>query len=342
MKILAVDIGVGTQDIMFYNSDNPIENSVKIVMPAPTKIIANRIRKHHTDILVNGVTMGGGPINQAVSNHLARGYSVMMTENSARTIRDDLDKVRSMGIQIVPNNEKHPELVNVEFKDIDLKAIEEALLQFDVNLDFDYIGVAVQDHGHMDGMGDRNFRFMKIKEKLNVARNPEEFAYHQEVPEYFTRMNGVLDTLKGYKTTIMDSKFASVCGATCDSYVKGLNSYIAMDIGNGHTLAASIENNKILGVFEHHTRSLDPEKIVNLLGKLENGTITHDEVHEDGGHGAWTISPMNGVESVVATGPMRRILEKTDLNVHYAAPAGDVMMSGPVGIIKAIMSKSNH
>jgi uncharacterized protein (DUF1786 family) len=341
MKILAVDIGVGTQDIMLYNSDNPIENSVKIVMPAPTKIIANRIRKHHDDILINGVTMGGGPVNKAVSNHLAIGYSVMMTESSARTIRDDLDRVRSMGIQIVPNTEKHPELGNVEFKDVDLKAIEEALSQFDVTLDFDYIGVAVQDHGYMDGMGDRNFRFMKIKEKLDVARNPEDFAYHHKVPEYFTRMNGVLDTLKGYKTTIMDSKFASVCGATCDNYVKGLNSYIVMDIGNGHTLAASFEHNKILGVFEHHTRSLDPEKIVNLLRKLENGTITHEEVHEDGGHGAWAISPMNGVECVVATGPMRRILEKTDLNVHYAAPAGDVMMAGPVGIIKAIMSKSS-
>ena len=273
MKILAIDIGVGTQDIMLYNTDNPIENSVKFVMPAPTKIIANRIRRHHNDILLNGVTMGGGPVNKAVKNHLARGYNVMMTESSARTIRDDMKRVRSLGIKIVPNNEKHSELSNIELKDVDLNAIREALSQFDVKLDFDYIGVAVQDHGYMEGMGDRNFRFMKIKEKLDVARRPEEFAYHNKVPEYFTRMNGVLNTLKGYKTTIMDSKFASVCGATCDNYVKDLNSYIVMDIGNGHTLAASFENNKILGVFEHHTRSLNPEKIVQLLGKLENGTI---------------------------------------------------------------------
>ena len=54
----------------------------------------------------------------------------------------------------------------------------------------------------MEGMGDRNFRFMKIKEKLDVPRSPEEFAYYNEVPEYFTRMNGVLNTLKGYKTTL--------------------------------------------------------------------------------------------------------------------------------------------
>ena len=77
MKILAIDIGVGTQDIMLYNTDNPIENSVKMVMPSPTKIIAKRIRKHHNDLLIYGATMGGGPVNQAVKNHLARGYNVI-------------------------------------------------------------------------------------------------------------------------------------------------------------------------------------------------------------------------------------------------------------------------
>ena len=342
MNILAIDIGVGTQDIMLYNTDNPIENSVKMVMPSPTKIIAKRIRKHHNDILIYGPTMGGGPITQAVKNHLARGYKVMMTESSARTIRDDIERVEALGIQIISENEKHPEIGNIEFKDVDLKAIGEALSKFDVTLEFDHIGVAVQDHGYMEGMGDRNFRFMKIKEKLNIPRNPEEFAFFNEVPEYFTRMNGVLNTLKGYNTTIMDSKFASLCGATCDNYITNLNSYIVMDIGNGHTLAAAFVNNKIIGVFEHHTSSLNPEKIENLIIKLKNGTITNEEVHQDGGHGAWVTGPMNGFEGVVATGPKRRILEKTDLKVHYAAPAGDVMMTGPVGLIKAIISNQTN
>ncbi len=339
MKILAIDIGVGTQDIMLYDTDYPIENSVKMVMPSPTKIIAKQIREHHNDILISGETMGGGPVNKAVENHLARGYNVLMTESSARTIRDDLNRVEALGIHIVPDNEEHSEIGNVEFKDVDLNGIRGALSKFGITLDFDYIGVAVQDHGYMEGMGDRNFRFMKIKEKLSVPRIPEDFAYHNNVPKYFTRMSGVLNTIKGYKSTIMDSKFASVCGATCDNYVKDLHNYIIMDIGNGHSLAASFEDNKILGVFEHHTRSLNSEKIKKLLRKLENGTITHKEVHDDGGHGAWVTGPMDGFECVVATGPMRRILEKTDLKVHYAAPAGDVMMTGPSGLIKAIMSE---
>ncbi len=51
----------------------------------------------------------------------------------------------------------------------------------------------------------------------------------------------------------------------------------------------------------------------------------------------WTI-----LNVLVATGPMRRILQKTDFKVHYAAPAGDVMMAGPVGLIKAIMSRYTY
>ncbi|WP_223790722.1 DUF1786 domain-containing protein [Methanobacterium spitsbergense] len=339
MNILAVDVGVGTQDIMFYDTDYPIENSIKMVMPSPTKILAKRIRKHHNDILINGNTMGGGPVNKAIENHIKRGYKVLMTENAARTVRDDLKRVKSLGIEIVSEREHHPELGRVELKDIDLDSIKESLSKFEVKLDFDCIGIAIQDHGYLEGVGDRNFRFMKIKEKLNVPRYPEEFAYYDMVPEYFTRMNGVLNTLKGYKPIIMDSKFASICGATCDPIVKELNSYIAIDIGNGHTLAAAFDNGKIIGVFEHHTKSLDPEKIKYLIEKLIDGTITHNEVHDDGGHGAWTTAPMDNIECVVATGPMRGILQKTGMKVHYAAPAGDVMMAGPVGLIKAIMSR---
>lgn len=342
MKILTIDVGVGTQDIMLYDTDQPIENSVKMVMPSPTKILANRIINHHNDIFIKGATMGGGPVNKALENHIKRGYRVIMTERSARTVRDDLTRVRNLGIEIIPDDEKHPEISSVELKDVDLGSIEGALSKFDVDMDFDHIGVAVQDHGYMGGMGDRNFRFMKIKEKLDIPRDPVEFAYHDEVPEYFTRMNGVMKTLKGYKPTIMDSKFASICGATCDEHVKNMESFIIMDIGNGHTLAAAIEDNKIVGVFEHHTRSLNSVKINDLLKKLKNGTITHQEVHDDGGHGAWTTGPISEIECVVATGPRRKLLEDTGLKVYYAAPAGDVMMTGPAGLIKAILSTNKY
>lgn len=335
MKILAIDAGAGTQDIMLYDSDEPIENSCKMVLPSPTRIYAEKIRRHRNDLFLSGETMGGGSVNKAIKNHLKKGYRVLMTENAARTVRDDFERVKSLGIEIIPLGERHPEISQIELKDVDLEAIREAFGRFDVEVEFDYIGVAVQDHGYSEGVGDRNFRFSKIKEKLQAPLPPEEFAYFNTAPDYFTRMNGVLRTLKGYKVVLMDSKFASLCGTTCDEYVKDLDRFIAMDVGNGHTLAASFSDGKICGVYEHHTGMLNTDKINKFTRELAQGTLSHEDVHEDGGHGAWVVEPIGDFECVVATGPRRGMLNETDFKVHNAAPAGDVMMAGPVGLVKA-------
>lgn len=336
MKILAIDVGAGTQDIMLYDSEEPVENSPKMVLPSPTRILAERIRKHKNDLFLSGETMGGGSVNQAIKNHLKKGYRVLMTEKAARTVRDDLDRVRSLGVEIIPEGENHPEIAEIELKDVGLDSIRNAFSNFDVELDFDYVGVAVQDHGFMEGVGDRNFRFKKIREKLDVPRRVEEFAYFNEVPDYFTRMNGALRTLKGYNVALMDSKFAAICGATCDEFVKDLDSFVALDVGNGHTLAATFFEGKIYGVFEHHTGMLTPKKIVNYVEELAEGILVHEQIHGDGGHGAHILEAIDGFECVVAMGPRRNLLKQTDFKVHYAAPAGDVMMAGPAGLIKAI------
>jgi uncharacterized protein (DUF1786 family) len=231
---------------------------------------------------------------------------------------------------------KYDDFAKLELKDIDLDSIGSALSYFGVKLDFDYVGAAVQDHGYNEDMGDRNFRFLKIREKLNQPLAPEEFSFHGDIPDYFTRMKAVSRTLSNYDPFLMDSKFASVCGATADPMVQELNSYIVMDVGNGHTLAASIEDGKIKGIFEHHTSSLTPEKIEYYLKKLADATITHEEVHEDHGHGAWALESITEIEKVVVTGPRRGLMEKVQFPVYHAAPAGDVMMTGPVGLIKCI------
>ena len=45
MRILAVDMGTGTQDILLFDSSGPVENSLKMVMPSATQIAAGRIRR---------------------------------------------------------------------------------------------------------------------------------------------------------------------------------------------------------------------------------------------------------------------------------------------------------
>lgn len=375
MKILAIDIGAGTQDILLYDSEVALENSIKIVLPSPTRIMAQKIRKSTNGILFTGEIMGGGYIKRAIVEHISKGYNVVMEENAARTIKDDVDKVKSLGIDIIKNNKNNKAIADIflhdtiALMDVDLDTIMETVHKFDSDASFDYIAVAVQDHGFNDTMGDRDFRFSKIKEKLNTPIAPEEFAFYADspdninIPEYYSRMNAVKNTLSSNNSSnnnslnndddnnnlndnnnsskwegalIQDSKFASIVGACADPYTNNFNSYIVMDIGNGHTMAAAIENGKINGVFEHHSHTLTGEKIEYFVNKLAKGTITHEEVYNDHGHGAQSIKSIKTLEKVIVTGPNRKFIEDTNLDYYYAVPGGDVMMTGPVGLIKSL------
>jgi len=44
-------------------------------------------------------------------------------------------------------------------------------------------------------------------------------------------------------------------------------------------------------------------------------------------------------EDIVVTGPNRNLLSGTSLSFRFAAPAGDVMMTGPMGLVEAARSK---
>src|SRR6266542_3014359 len=64
MRILTIDVGTGTQDILLFDGEQELENSLKMVMPSPTVVVAGQIRaatERGRPILLEGVTMGGGP-----------------------------------------------------------------------------------------------------------------------------------------------------------------------------------------------------------------------------------------------------------------------------------------
>jgi uncharacterized protein (DUF1786 family) len=93
---------------------------------------------------------------------------------------------------------------------------------------------------------------------------------------------------------------------------------------------------------EHHTQLLNPRKIERLLIDFADGKLTDEEVFKDNGHGLFFLAKPPGfskIEMIAATGPNRNILAKTNLPVYFAAPAGDVMMTGPVGLVEAVKRK---
>src|SRR4030042_1667516 len=108
MRILAIDMGTGTQDILLFDSEGPVENSLKMVMPSATEIAARRIRRATVGgrpLLLTGVTMGGGPCHWALEAHLKAGHAASSTPEAARTFDDDLEMVAKMGVEVVSEDE---------------------------------------------------------------------------------------------------------------------------------------------------------------------------------------------------------------------------------------------
>src|SRR4029079_17660265 len=101
MQILTVDVGTGTQDVLLFDSERELENCFKLVMPSPTVVVADRIRAITAErkrLVLQGVTMGGGPCHWATMDHVRAGLETFATPEAARTFDDDLDAVGKMGI----------------------------------------------------------------------------------------------------------------------------------------------------------------------------------------------------------------------------------------------------
>lgn len=338
MKTLAIDIGTGTQDILIYDDEKELENSIKLVLPSPHIYIAQLIEDSDNDIYFNGEIMGGGKLKNKILEHIEKGYDVVMEPHCAKTIRDNLEEVKSFGIKIANPDDDYKGYTKITLGDIDIKKLANVIIQYDLDFDFDNIAIAVQDHGYSEEMGDRDFRFEKIREKLEKPMKAEEFGIIEDVSGYYSRMKSVENSLKeeglDLKPVIMDTKFASIAGMQYDEVVEKLDSYVVIDIGNGHTTAASIENGKIQGVFEHHTSNLDGKSLNYYITKLANGTLTNKEVYDDHGHGAHVLNPLSKLEKVIVSGPKRQLIEDSGLDWHHACPGGDVMMTGTIGLIK--------
>ena len=74
MRILAIDVGTGTQDMMIYDTEKELENSIKLVLPSPHLYISQQIREIENDIYFKGEIMGGGKIKKTILEHMEKQY----------------------------------------------------------------------------------------------------------------------------------------------------------------------------------------------------------------------------------------------------------------------------
>jgi uncharacterized protein (DUF1786 family) len=131
----------------------------------------------------------------------------------------------------------------------------------------------------------------------------------------------------------MDTSFSASLGCVEEAADPSL----VVNVGNGHTIAALLMEGKIEGLYEHHTHELTSEKLEQDLRLFVRGDLSGRKVFEENGHGAITLRPYNGDVSVFVTGPNRDLFKGTGMKFVYAAPGGNTMMTGPMGLVKAAM-----
>ena len=131
LRMLAVDVGGGTQDVLVYDSSMPVENCVRMVLPAQTQVVAERIRRATRagrPVCLTGYLMGGGASGDAVEEHLSAGLAAYATPAAAMTLDNNLEKVRALGVQILDNGP--PGVERIRCGDLDLNALHATLASF--------------------------------------------------------------------------------------------------------------------------------------------------------------------------------------------------------------------
>ncbi|MGA9099493.1 MAG: DUF1786 domain-containing protein [Methanotrichaceae archaeon] len=336
MPLLAIDVGAGTQDILFYREDVSIEGSIKMILPSQTVIVAGRIddaRQRCHDVFLEGPTMGGGASTSAVMRHLAAHLKVYATPSAAATINDNLERVEKLGIVIQEEAPASAEVI--ETGDIDIPALCNAFGLFDIDLPVE-IAVAVQDHGYSPNRSNRLVRFEHMANAIASGGTIEAFAYRLP-PDNMTRMLAVKNYLEkeGFEAILMDTGPAAIFGAAMDSHC--IEPALIINFGNGHTVVALLDDGRIISLFEHHTSQLSPEKLKSYLDSLRSGNLKNSDIFNDGGHGAYIGESPEKIESMVVTGPRRDSFLRSGVlkDAVAAAPGGDMMITGCIGLLKA-------
>jgi uncharacterized protein (DUF1786 family) len=290
--------------------------------------------------------MGGGPCYWALDRHMKAGLNAYSTPDAAKTFNDHLEEVEQWGVTIVSEDEART-LSNadrVEMKDLDLDRLNRALSAYGMEPGYDGIAVAVLDHGAAPkDVSDRLFRFQHLQRTVEAANDLRSFIYlEDEEPDYLTRMKAVAKTAPNdVPLLLLDTGPAAAMGAQDDRQVAHHEDHYLINLGNMHTLAFHLRGYSIMGLFEHHTDFMTVEKLDDMTQRLAKGTLSNEEVFESEGHGCHIIEGDGSPDFLAVTGPRRNLMANSALNPNFAAPHGDMMLTGCFGLVRAFAERAD-
>ncbi len=331
--VLLLDIGSGTQDVLLARPGLEPENWPRFVLPAPARMVAQRIRALAAlkkSIWLYGGNMGGG-FSRALHEHIAAGLSVSATEKAARAIHDNPEVVRKMGISC---SEHAPSgYVPVHLADYE-PAYWESLLRH-VGLPLPHMVVAAaQDHGfHVQS--NRVGRMKSWRALLEKSPEPETWIYTAPPPT-LTRLVAIQAATGG---PVADTGTAALLGALCvpelleRSWREGVT---VVNVGNSHVIGALVYRGRICGLYEHHTGMRTLEELLQDLHEFRLAWLPDEQVRAGGGHGtAFADVPeeAGGFMPTYIFGPRRELLRGQG---QFIAPHGDMMLAGCYGLLHGL------
>ncbi|MGD8208224.1 MAG: DUF1786 family protein [Desulfobacterales bacterium] len=345
-RFLMVDIGAGTMDVLWYDTQTDLH--FKAVVKSPVKYMAEKAAQLPGDLVITGSEMGGGPITQILKQR-AKEADVVMSVSAAATLHHNPETVLSWGIKIVDDEKaetlcgdsKYSSLVLADFDPERLRQIVEG---FGVPFSFDAVVICAQDHGVAPaGISHLDFRHNMFKDRLKANPQPHVLLYRSdEVPVVMNRLRSIAISAGGALATeeiyVMDSGMAAILGGSMDLLARERDRIVILDVATSHTVGAAMICDDIAGFFEYHTQDITLERLEDLILELCDGKLAHDRVLEEGGHGAYLRQAVDyqTVKVTIATGPKRRLVEPSKLQISFGAPWGDNMMTGTVGLLEAL------
>jgi uncharacterized protein (DUF1786 family) len=344
-RFLMIDIGAGTMDILVYDTQTDLH--YKAVVKSPVRRLAEKAAGIAGNLLVVGSEMGGGPITRVLMER-TREAEVVMSLSASATLNHDVQKVKSWGIKVVDVDQADQlrgkqEYSLITLSDIEPGRIEQIVKSFGVPYAFDAVAICAQDHGVPEpGVSHLDFRHNMFTASLDEKPYPHTLLYRSDtVPDTMNRLKSIANTatqLPVDEVYVMDSGMAAILGASLDCHCRQKKVFLVLDIATSHTVGAALAGNEIAGFFEYHTQDITPERLENLLRDLADGKISHKQILAEGGHGAFLRQAVgfNAVETIVATGPKRKMLADSQLPIEFGAPWGDNMMTGTVGLLEAL------
>jgi uncharacterized protein (DUF1786 family) len=348
-RLLLMDIGAGTLDILYYDLTSHLH--YKAVVMSPVQQLAHQIARIPGDLVITGCEMGGGPVSRILRERVEHGDEIIMSRSAAATLHHHLERVESWGIKVVSDQKAEQYIqagsnTHIEIGDLQIERIAQIVQGFGVPFEFEAIAVCAQDHGvapkkvsHLD------FRHNLFQKRLDQTPSPAALLYAQnEIPKNMNRLTSIARSARKFPTKeiyVMDSGMAAILGASMDPRLLTKKHYLLLDIATSHTVGAAMSDHLIDGFFEYHTHDITCQRIEELLKALANGDISHTKILSEGGHGAYLRNAIgfSKMEAIVATGPKRKLLSGTKLDIIWGAPLGDNMMTGTIGMLEAFRQR---